>query len=93
MVTTRSQKNRIREIESKSVNRASDNESDTSFLEVLSREQMTELDCDDFLNRRRDTEGNILDQCFRELNRQIGDLTNIVLTLTQQVSSSNGEGN
>ena len=74
------------------MDRASDNESDTSFPEVLSREQMTKLDSDDFLNRRRDTEGNMIDQRFHEINRQIGKLTNIVLVLTQQNSSREGNG-
>ena len=55
MVTTRSQSNRIRKIEGRNRDRASDNDSDTSFPKVLSREQMTEHDCDDLLNQRRQT--------------------------------------
>ena len=93
MVTTRSQSNRIREVHNRVMDRSSDNESETSLPDILSRDQMAELDTDDLLNRQRNTDGYSIDQRFNEINRQIGDLTNIVLTLTQQFSSNNREGN
>ena len=93
MVITRSQSNQNREIEIETMDRSSDNESETSFPDVLSREQIADLDFDDLLNRRRNNGNYSIDQRFNEINRQIGDLTNIVLTLTQQFTSVNGEGN
>ena len=93
MVTTRSQSNRISEVDNSAMDRSSDNESEASFPDILSRDQMTELDTDDLLNRQRNTDGYSIDQRFNAINRQIGDLTNIVLTLTQQFSSNNREEN
>ena len=93
MVTTRSQSNQNREIEIETMDRSSDSESETSFPDVLSREQIADLDSDDLLNRRRNNDNYSIDQRFNEINRQIGDLTNIVLTLTHQFTSVNGEGN
>ena len=71
----------------------SDNESETSSPEVLTREQMIEFDSHDILNRRNNTERNVIDRRFNEMNRQIGELTDIVLALTQQISSNPREGN
>ena len=81
MVTTRSQSNQNREMEIETMDRSSDNESETSFPDVLSREQIADLDSDDLLNRRRNNDNYSIDQRFNEINRQIGDLTNIVLIL------------
>ena len=92
MVTTRSQSNRIREVDNRVMDRSGDNESEASFPDILSRDQMAELDTDDLLNRQRKNDGYSIDQRFNEINRQIGDLTDIVLTLTQQFSSNNREG-
>ena len=93
MVTTRSQSYRIKEVDNSAMDRSSDNEIEASFLDILSRDQMTELDTEDLLNRQRNTDGYSIDQRFNEINIQIGDLTNIVLTLTQQFFSNNREGN
>ena len=71
----------------------SDNESEASFPEVLTREQMTDLDNDELLNAQHRNEGNAIDQRFYEMNRQIGEPTNLVLALTQQISSNPREGN
>ena len=54
---------------------------------------MTELDSDELLNRQRNWERDMIDQQFYEMNRQIGELTNIALALTQQISSNIREGN
>ena len=64
-----------------------------SFLEVLTREQMTDLDNDDLLNRHSNSDRTMIDQRFCEMNRQIGKLTNLVLALIQQMSSNPREGN
>ena len=75
------------------MDRSSDSESDASFPEVLSRDQIENLDSEDVLTRHHGNHDNSVDQRFNELNRQIGDLTSIVLTLTNQIASINGEGN
>ena len=75
------------------MDRSSDNESESSFPELLSRDQIVDLYSDDVLTRRQNGNNYNIDQRFNEINRQIGDLTNIVLTLTNQFASVNGEGN
>ena len=93
MVITRSQSSQNRQVETENMDRSSDNESEASFPELLSRDQMVDLDSDDVLTRRQNSNSYSIDQRFNEINRQIGDLTNIVLTLTNQFASVNGEGN
>ena len=73
--------------------RASNNESETRFIDILFREQMNELDNDDLLNRQSDTERDVIDRRFFKMNRPIGELTNLVLVPTQQFSSNTREGN
>ena len=89
MVVTRSQTRGNNTIES---TRMSDNESDASFTEALTREQMIDFDSNDILSRHNNTERNVIDQLFCEMNRQIGELTDLVLPLTQQISSNPREG-
>ena len=93
MVTTRSQSSRNFQTENINMDRTSDNESEASFPDILSREQMTELDSDNLLNDRNNVERNVIDQRFYEMNRQIRELTDLVLALTQQISSNHREGN
>ena len=93
MVTTRSQSNRNRELNIETMDRSSDNESESTFPDILSRDQIADLDSDDLLNRQQSNDNLSIDRRFNEINRQIGDLTNIVLTLTNQFASVNGEGN
>ena len=57
----------------------SDSEKDYSVPEVLSRDQMIEFDNGDILNRDRDFDRNRIEQRFSDMNRQIGELTNMVL--------------
>ena len=90
MVITRSQTRDNNTLES---TRMSDNENDASFPEALTREQMIEFDSDDILNRQSNTERNVIGQRFYEMNRQIGELSDLVLALTQQISSNPIEGN
>ena len=93
MVITRSPSSQNRQVEIENMDRSSDNESESRFPELLSRDQMVDLDSDDVLTRRQNGNNYNIDQRFNEINRQIGDLTNIVLTLTNQFASVNGEGN
>ena len=90
MVITRSQTRDNNTLES---TRMSDSESEASFPEALTREQMIKFDSNDILNRQNNAERNVIDQRFYEMNRQIGELTDLVLALTQQISSNPGEGN
>ena len=69
------------------------NESDVSFPEVLTRKQMSDFDSNDILNRQSIPERNPSDQRFYEMNREIGELTDLVLALTQQISSNQRERN
>ena len=93
MVTTRSQSSQNRQVETENMDRSSDNESESSFSDLSSRDQIVDLDSDDVLTRCQNSNNYSIDQRFNEINRQIGDLTNIVLTLTNQFASVNGEGN
>ena len=90
MVNTRSQ---IRDNNTLESTRMSDNESETGFPDVLTRERMIDFDSHDILNRQNKTERNVIDRRFIEMNRQIGELTDLVLALTQQISSNPREGN
>ena len=90
MVITRSQTRDNNTLES---TRRSDNEREASFPQALTREQMIEFDSNDILNRQNNTERNGTDQRFYEMNRQIGELTDLVSALTQQISSNPREGN
>ena len=90
MVVIRSQTFRIKSPEKRIM---SDNESEVSFPELFTREQMTDLDNDDLLNRERGNETDVIDQRFHEMNRQIGEITNLVLALTQQISPNPRERN
>ena len=71
----------------------SDNESEFSIPEVLSRDQVDEFDNGDLLDRRVNLEQNSVDRRFLEMNRQITDLTSLVLAVTEKISSTNREGN
>ena len=93
MVTTRSQSNTARITENEDMDRTSDNENEDSFPEVLTREQMADLDTDYLLNQPRNSERNTIYQRSYEMNRQIEELTNLVLALTQQISSNPRQGN
>ena len=75
------------------MHRYSDNESECSVLEVLSRDQMTVFENGDLLDRRVNIRQNSADRRFLEMNRQIGDLTSLGLALTEKMSSTNREGN
>ena len=69
----------------------SDNESECSFPNTLSRNQMNEFENGDLINVVHNSNLNPIDQHFIEMNRQISDLTNFVLALTEKISSSTAE--
>ena len=70
-----------------------DNESESSFPEVLSRDQINDFARGDLRGRRTDSGQNMVDQRFSEMNKQIRDLTSLVLVLTEKLSSTKREGN
>ena len=49
---------------------------------------MIKFDSHDILNRKNNTERTVIDRRFNEIDRQIGELTDLVLALTQQMSSN-----
>ena len=79
--------------------RHSDTESEGSVPEVLTREQMSEFDNGNLLDCSGESERRAVNQRFTEMTRQISELTNLVLALTEKISSnekpssSNREGN
>ena len=54
---------------------------------------MREFDNGNLLNGRRETERLTVYQRFSEVNKQITELRNLVLILTEKISSSTREGN
>ena len=64
MEITSSQSSRINQVETDIMYRTSDNESGSSSPDVLSREQMTEFDNDDLLNREGNHDRNRIEQRF-----------------------------
>ena len=69
----------------------SDNESEYSFPNTLSRNQMNEFENGDLTNVRHNSNLSSVDRRFMEMNRQISDLTSIVLALTEKISSPTTE--
>ena len=67
------------------MDRYSDTESEGSVPEVLTREQMTEFNNGDLIFNRNDSEMNVVNQQFCEMNKQISDLTSLVLALTEKL--------
>ena len=68
MVVSRSQANRNNLPEPEAM---SENESELSVPDILSRTQMTEFDEDDLLNRNNDVEHNNIERRFSYMSRQI----------------------
>ena len=69
----------------------SDNESEYSFPNTLSRNQINDFENGDLINVRQNSSSNSVDQRFMEMNKQISELTNIVLALTEKISSPTTE--
>ena len=93
MVNTRSQYVDSYAASSSRMEQNSDNESENSFPEVLSRNQMNEFDNGDIINSRQNPNSSSVDQRFMEMNRQISASTSIVMALTEKISSSTSECN
>ena len=68
--------------------RLSNGESECSVPEVLTREQMNEFDNENLLDYRNTDNRQAVDQRFSEMNRHISELTNLVLMLTEKISSN-----
>ena len=73
--------------------RSSDTESECSVPEVLSRDQIDELDNGNFIRTDNNLEQRSIDQRFSDMNEQFSDLAGLVLALTEKLSSNVGEGN
>ena len=91
MVNTRSQNVDSYAACSSGMEQNSNNESEYSFPNTLSRNQINEFETGDLINVRHNASLNSVDQRFMEMNKQISDLTNIVLALTEKISSSTTE--
>ena len=72
--------------------RSSDTESECSVPEVLSRDQIDESDEGNLINANNYVEQKSIDQRFSDMNKQISDLTGLILALTEKLSSNVGEG-
>ena len=90
MIITRSQTNRSNLLTPETT---SDNESHQSSPEVLSRAQTIAFDEGGLLIKTRDFENDNIERTFSDMSRQIGEITNILLSLTERLSSNTREGN
>ena len=91
MVNTRSQNVDSYAACSSGMEQNSDNESEYSFPNTLSRNQINDFENGDLINVRQNSSSNSVDQRFMEMNKQISELTNIVLALTEKISSPTTE--
>ena len=91
MVNTRSQNVDSYAACSSGMEQNSDNESEYSFPNTLSRNQINDFENGDLINDRQNSSSNSVDQRFMEMNKQISELTNIVLALTEKISSPTTE--
>ena len=82
MVNTRSQNVDSYAACSSGMEQNSDNESEYSFPNTLSRNQINKFENGDLINVRQNSNLISVDQRFMEMTRQISDLTSIVLALT-----------
>ena len=73
--------------------RSSDTESECSVPEVHSRDQIDEMDDGNLIRTNYNLEQRSIDHRFSEMNKQISDLTGLVLALTEKLSSNVGERN
>ena len=71
----------------------SDTESECSIPDLLSRDQINELDDGNLIQTDRSSDQMSIDQRFSSMNRQITELTGLVLASTEKLSSNHGEGN
>ena len=96
MVNTRSQaRSSIPVFMSKACrnDRVSDTESECSIPDLLTRDQIDEVDNENLIHSEQLSDQMTIDQRFSNMNRQIIQLTGLVLALTEKLSSNHGEGN
>ena len=93
MANTRSQTARNISTNVNGTDRYSDAESEDSVPDGLTREQMSEFDNGALLNSSNMVEQRSVIQRFSGMNKQITELTNLILVLTEKTTSSNREGN
>ena len=93
MVLTRSQTTKTDQRELENMEYSSDNKSECSIPEVLTREQKIGFNDGDVLNYQNNCGRDSVNQRFSDMNKQINELTNLVLALTENISSNNREGN
>ena len=84
MVNTRSQNVDSYAVCSSGMEQNSDNESEYSFPNTLSRNEINEFENGDLINVRHNSSLISVDQRFIEMNKQISELTNIVLALLRK---------
>ena len=88
MVSTRSRTAKNTHSNMNGTDRYSDAESESSVPEVLTREQMNEFDNGNLLDYGNESEHRTVNQRFNEMNKQISELTILVLALTEKTSSN-----
>ena len=96
MVSTRSQSRSSIPVFNSGVSRndrLSDTESECSVPDLLSRDQIDELERGNLIRTEQPSEQMTIDQRFSNMNKQISELTGLVLALTEKLSSNPGEGN
>ena len=96
MVNTRSQARSSIPVfmgKASSNDRVSDSESECSIPDLLTRDQIDELDNENLIRSDQHSDQMTIDQRFSSMNRQISELTGLVLALTEKLSSTHGEGN
>ena len=93
MVNTRSQTARNNLVDVSGMDRNSDSENDSSVPEILMRDQINDFKNGDLLNYQNGNDRHTVDLRFSEKNKPISDLMNLVLALTENISSSKREGN
>ena len=84
MVNTRSQRTENHQTFMYGTERYGDAESESSVPEVLTREKMNDFDSGNLLDYRNESGRHAVNQWFTEMNKQISELTNLVLALTEK---------
>ena len=93
MVNTRSQLARNNSVNMNGMDGNSDAESENSLPEILTSDQINQFHNGDLLNDRNTNERHTVNQRFSEMNKKSSEVTNLVLALTEKISSSNREEN
>ena len=93
MVITRAQSTINNQTSNTNIDYYSDNDSDISFPVFSSQNVNIRIDSQQMAECERDHERVLIQERFKDMNRQIGELTAPVLTLTEKLSSGNREKN